>query len=513
MRHKAPGRTGRKEPAFGSRREFLGYGSAIVGASILGPLYPRLASAQSAGFDFYISPTGSDSNPGTLASPWAITAINTKQSAYAGRRVGLLDGTYACSSLMGNSGFYSPALNIAAGSSSAPTVIQSVNPRSALLNGGGSKSSNPNSGAIIGSNQAAGYITIDGLTITNNYGAAVVIGPSGPTSDTANSSKMPGVIVQNCEISNVTLAGGPTGSNVPALVCGDLLAPLISNNKIHDVAANNGDEHNVCGMQLWGCANAVIQFNTIYNAVNSIYIKNLGNRNNSVRFNFCQRGTTSPGQSGDAIQVDDIGAAGTDTYFNNNVLYSDAPGAAPCGPDFQPAFACRTHFYNNTMYVNATQGTCQIFTYGPLLSYFNNIFFRVGTTSYRGDVNFNQGGLALIDYNCYFNSGFSCGLSTPGTQNGPTLYASLTAWAAATGGESHSITANPMFAGTGAYAAAMQLSGASPCIGAGRSDGTPGGSPCDMGAWGNGATQVGCNFAAGAPPVVTPDPPKIISVT
>jgi hypothetical protein len=498
-------------PVFGSRRDFLGYGGALIGASILPYLYPRAAFAQSATFDYYISPSGSDSNAGTLTSPWAITAINTKQGIYAGHRVGLMDGTYSCASLMSNSGFYSPALNIAAGSSSAPTVIQSVNPRMAILNGGGSKSSNPSSGAIIGSNQPGGYITIDGLTVTNNYGAAVVIGTAGPTSDTSNASKMPGVVVQNCEIYNINLTGGPTGSNVPALVCGALLAPLISNNKIHDVVANNGDEHNVCGMQLWGCANGTIQFNTIYNAVNSIYIKNLGNRNNSVRFNYCQRGTTSPGQGGDAIQVDDIGPPGTDTYFNNNVLYADAAGAAPIGPDFQPAFSCRVHFYNNTIYVNATQGTCQIFSIGPLVSYFNNIFYRVGGTSYRGDLDFNQGGLALIDYNCYFNSSFACGLSAPGTQSGPAIYNSLSTWKAATGGESHSITANPMFTGTGAYAAAMQLAGGSPCIGAGRSDGTSGGSPCDMGAWGNGATQVGCNFTSAG--VLTPDPPTIISVT
>src|SRR5262249_29274500 len=45
-------------------------------------------------FDFYIDPSGSDLNDGSLAHPWAITALNTKQSTYAGLRVGLLNGTY-----------------------------------------------------------------------------------------------------------------------------------------------------------------------------------------------------------------------------------------------------------------------------------------------------------------------------------------------------------------------------------------------------------------------------------
>ena len=63
----------------------------------------RAYSSQPSGttFDYYVSTTGSDSNAGTLASPWAITAINTKQATYAGKRVGLLPGTYDVSGLMG----------------------------------------------------------------------------------------------------------------------------------------------------------------------------------------------------------------------------------------------------------------------------------------------------------------------------------------------------------------------------------------------------------------------------
>jgi hypothetical protein len=51
-------------------------------------------NTQATGFDFYISPTGSDGNPGTLKKLWAITAINTRRADYAGKRIGLLDGTY-----------------------------------------------------------------------------------------------------------------------------------------------------------------------------------------------------------------------------------------------------------------------------------------------------------------------------------------------------------------------------------------------------------------------------------
>jgi hypothetical protein len=54
-------------------------------------------------FDYYVSPTGSDSNAGTLASPWAITSLslltaNTHNvancTATSGKRIGFLPGTY-----------------------------------------------------------------------------------------------------------------------------------------------------------------------------------------------------------------------------------------------------------------------------------------------------------------------------------------------------------------------------------------------------------------------------------
>ena len=64
-----------------------GGGSFIaVGGGALGSGAPKL-------FDYYIATTGSDTNPGTLASPWAITGINSKQATYAGKRLGIVAGT------------------------------------------------------------------------------------------------------------------------------------------------------------------------------------------------------------------------------------------------------------------------------------------------------------------------------------------------------------------------------------------------------------------------------------
>ena len=85
-------------------------------------------------FDYYISPTGSDSNNGlTTSTPWALTAINTKRATYAGKTVGLMDGTYNVITITGQStnlSTHDNTLGVAAGSSGSPTIIKAVNPPS-----------------------------------------------------------------------------------------------------------------------------------------------------------------------------------------------------------------------------------------------------------------------------------------------------------------------------------------------------------------------------------------------
>ena len=166
-----------------SRRDFLRYGSVVVGASILAPVWPRGAAAQTtSAFDYYISPSGSDGNAGTSSSPWALTALNTKRSTYAGKRVGVLPGTYSCLNLVGGSytgDFSTPAFNIAGGTANSRTVIQSTTPRGAILDAGANSSNNPNGQPLIGTitpTCGQGYITIDGFEIKNCYNRAVSVG-------------------------------------------------------------------------------------------------------------------------------------------------------------------------------------------------------------------------------------------------------------------------------------------------------------------------------------------------
>src|SRR5881394_1643565 len=83
-----------------TRRDALALGAVAATSLYLPGGWIRSASAQTS-FDYYIGPNGSDSNPGTLSQPWALSALNTKRSTYAGKVVGLLDGTYAIQTLLG----------------------------------------------------------------------------------------------------------------------------------------------------------------------------------------------------------------------------------------------------------------------------------------------------------------------------------------------------------------------------------------------------------------------------
>ena len=90
-----------------------------------------------AAFDYYISPTGSASNAGTLASPWDISVFamtpNANTAAYyqglmAGKRIGALPGTYpiyAYWNQQHNTGYAGTCLTIPSGPAGTPTYVAS----------------------------------------------------------------------------------------------------------------------------------------------------------------------------------------------------------------------------------------------------------------------------------------------------------------------------------------------------------------------------------------------------
>ena len=178
-----------------------GTGTATVGTGY---------GAAPSGTGFYVSPTGSDSNPGTLAAPFATLAH--AQQAMEGSSIKttyIEGGTYHLTSTLtltsadnGESWDYYPANGV----------------DSAILTGGGSLTTMIEVGA--------NNITIDGLTI-EDYGQFGIHHDAG-----ANATPITGLTVENCKIGDSTVTGTWQSG---AVFIGNVNGITIANNYIFDV--------------------------------------------------------------------------------------------------------------------------------------------------------------------------------------------------------------------------------------------------------------------------------------
>lgn len=213
-----------------NRRDWLKNAGAVsVAAAVAahmrasGAIWPSpggspYSGASGATFTYYISTTGSDTNSGSLSSPWAITSLQTTSanwSKLAGSRIGLLPGTYNVGSLMYNDAS-TGALQIPGGTSGAWTYLGSsdsgghYSPRTATITAfssglyGGHNSTGAGQWAgpmlahtgISPTTYPVGYLTIDGIIFTGFSYKAVRIG--GDSSGDGPAITAP-VTIQNCE--------------------------------------------------------------------------------------------------------------------------------------------------------------------------------------------------------------------------------------------------------------------------------------------------------------------------
>lgn len=496
-----------------TRRAFVKT-STTAAASVLLPMgFGQRAFAQTA-YDFYISPTGSDNNSGTQSSPWAITSLNTRRSTYAGRRVGLLDGTYSTAGMAAYNGGYSPSLGIAGGSAASPTVIEAVNPRMAIIDGGRSTDR-----AAIGSfdNQTA-HITLKDVVVRNCTKSGIHI--QGPVGQAA------GIRIEGCDIGVQVFGVGDITSGIFLQSCDDA---IITNNYLHDIS-NTAQSSSVASILMYGCRRTEIVANSFASTVHTaIHDKYAG------------------GTQGSRIDMQEtrvrrnhfLGCANALWGFDNKDQTGTPPNAAPYGPYiiennvFENCGAALTNpgafssaspmiVRNNTVYM--TSGSRQGFNLhalnaGARPSFYNNIIYFSGaswgeTRALVLSVDGNGSALAeLLDYNCYGPGAVQwltqTGYGYPYSNGGSNYVARTTAaaWQSATGGDraGRSLFAiDPQFAMTGNGAERFQLRSGSPCLNAGRVGGVSSGAACHLGAWDGRITRIGSYFGAvPKAPVVT----------
>ena len=532
-----------------TRRQLLKAGGILIPASAAVPgLFTRLARAQAAtGFDYYISPTGSDANPGTVSSPWSVTAINSKQSLYAGKRVGFLPGTYDVSGLMttdANNGARTPVMNINGGTSnSARTYLASCDgggnysPRTAVFDAKGASGyyggGNANTNAILGCNSQVGnrgYWTVDGVVLEGFSMWAIHIGDS-PGGGTAINDWT----IQNCEITggNGESVTGQSGTNfAPLIIYCSQSGGLFTNNYVHDNAGYLGSlgvSHS-SAIYIWGyplTQDVVISYNTFV-ATGNVHSKEATQQNNTVAYNYIDmRGSSSAG--GPTQNTAGIfgfcadGGGGTLSTIHHNIVLHDGSGICLQNDTGQNGWDTPVQIYNNTLVMTANQvaGDPVLSAYAnsasvspmPVAAY-NNLVYDGGysLSSNYGYWLANVNAFSLCDYNIYGAGSVYC-LVPAGqtTSSGETTYSSLSSWASAIGGlEKHSSAsgANP-FTNSGTFAGQFQVQAGSPAYQAGRVGGVSTGAACNVGAWDGTAGQIGCNFVGGE---VVPSPPVLNSV-
>jgi len=535
-----------------SRREILRIGGVLIPAGVLLPIWRRAnAASASTTFDFYVSPTGSDSNPGTVAAPWAITSlmnrsINANNQANfgktSGKRIGFLPGTYNVSEQMQGDSF-TGAIQIDGGTSGSPTYYGSSNSSgqyslgtatlTALTSGGlpGGGLSWPSNGPILGgltnTPHKGGFVTIDGLRFTAFTYKAIRLGGVSSADGPAITGD---VSIQNCEFFGQFFQSGAMTDNFACIWldgtatvgAGGTGNYVITNNYFHNnIGVQSGGEQHLCSIFIFNCANVQITYNTGVNSGTLAWGKDSANQGTTVAYNYVD--TTALTASGVLYGFSDFtgaynGTTGltlTSNFHHNIVVTSNGWGFGLRGAAVNEAWQTPVNIYNNTVvmtgnpypaiWANTQAGD------PTSVKIYNNIITGSADGSGYKHILTGAHALSVCDYNGEPSSTMSWALVAPGTGDSTvgqyTAASAFAAGVASNGGisgcEAHSVSNNsPQFTGvnTGQPSSQYQLQSGSPFKGAGSTSGTASGAACDIGAWGGASppSQIGCNFSAPA---------------
>jgi hypothetical protein len=184
------------------------------------------------GSTYYVSKSGSDSNPGTLAEPW-LTIQHAANTVTAGATVYVLAGVYNESVNFPNSG-----------TASAPITFQSYPGETAVIDGTGLSSSGIQ-GLINITNQS--YLTISGFEIRNYTTSSSSATPSGIWITGYGT----GVNILNNQVHNITTTAGKKGNAFGISAYGTSQTPItqlvISGNEVYDLKTGQSESVNVDG--------------------------------------------------------------------------------------------------------------------------------------------------------------------------------------------------------------------------------------------------------------------------
>ena len=200
-------------------------------------------TALSSGASFYVSPSGNDSNPGTLTSPWR-TIQHAANSVLPGDTVNVLTGTY-------NESVNFPV----SGTSSAQITFVG---QSAIVDGTGLV---PTGVQGLFNFASQSYITVEGFEIRNYTTSSASVTPAGIWVSGSGS----GIQILNNNVHNITTTSEKNGNAFGIAVYGtaapaSLDSVTISGNTVYNLKTGNSESVNVDG----NVTNFVITHNIVH---------------------------------------------------------------------------------------------------------------------------------------------------------------------------------------------------------------------------------------------------------
>src|SRR6185312_15703046 len=346
-------------------------------------------------------------------------------------------------------------------------------------------------------------------------------------------SGISGVVLQNNEMFEGNASANSQDDNCFAMWIDCTTGALISNNWIHDcIGINPGSMDHLNAIIIWGAfgthdfntSGTIIEKNTCVNAGN-IYGKEACIEATTVRLNYIDVSMFSQSSGVQDFTGQTFASLTGTTLIEKNVIVIKSGGATslealsglPTQTSTSGTWVTPAIFRNNT--VNNVSGA----TLGVILAvmsvatgssgvggiqFYGNVYANpagaTGSLNSDGNVRINPQAAAVMDYNLYPGGANQMtwalsGNASPGTATSFTSASAFATALASAGGisnaEAHTLLGSPTFTGTGLNASKYKLSPGSLGQGTGSSDGTISGTPCDMGAWTTGVTQIGCDFA------------------
>ena len=499
------------------------------GKVVMSPTGLIFDNGASISFNYYISATGDDNNPGTLASPWSATGLVNNGATYAGKRVGIIGNTAASPTVyqsgkkggvvttlfaISNAGSSSgPAMSAYGGTAASPTYIGCCDssgnelPRCAVFD-----ASNPVGGALpsagyglLGQNYLAvplanrGNITISGLVVRNCWMNGIAFYPQLQSGGAAGypwagSTLNTGIRVQNCEIYNIQ---GAADSNMGGIYFQQCIGAYVGNNKIHDISGT-GNQGNCNGIHTFSCYSNIYELNTIYNVPVGIHNKSQGNgnSNHTIRYNYIELSGTAA--TSECLADGIASVTGDIETVHHNILYGVTGWNGATADTSNGGGAL---IYNNTFIQGGTGGAFSVNLLGatgPVTSY-NNLIVSQGHVT-TGIISVYGPAYTLGAYNTYDDSSHAPNWATTSTNTTPltpTTYSPLSNWQTAVSTDTTSEVATPVFSGTignGTLDPFNYTLTGTIGVGTGHIGGVAGGAAVNRGAWDGLVTQIGANF-------------------